>query len=106
MEIKAKLNKPYNNKQRADFIVEQNHRLGYEIKEVKDGLEAWGRTQEEQEEEKKQERIFELERYLSSTDWYAVRFADTGEKLPAEIKTKRQQAREEISKLKGDKNGK
>ena len=50
MEIKAKLKKPYTNKQRADFIVEQNHRLGYEIKEVEDGLEAWGMTQEEQEE--------------------------------------------------------
>lgn len=50
MEIKAILKKPYTNKQRADFIVENNHRLGYEIKESKDCLEAWGMTQEEQEE--------------------------------------------------------
>lgn len=47
MELKAKLNKPYNYKQRADFIVENK---GYEIREVKDCLEAWGMTQEEQEE--------------------------------------------------------
>lgn len=47
MELKAKLNKPYNYKQRADFIVENK---GYEIKESKGCLEAWGMTQEEQEE--------------------------------------------------------
>lgn len=49
MEIKAKLNKPYTSKQRADFIVFNNYSKGYEIKEVTDGLEAWGMTQEEQE---------------------------------------------------------
>lgn len=50
MEIKAKLNKPYTNKERADFIVEQNHRLNYEIRETDKELQAWGMTQEEQEE--------------------------------------------------------
>lgn len=49
MEIKAKLNKPYSSKQRADFIVENNHQKGYEIKEVADSLEAWGMTTKEQE---------------------------------------------------------
>ena len=49
MEIKAQLNKPYTPKQRADFIVENNHNKGYEIREVADGLEAWGLTAEEQE---------------------------------------------------------
>lgn len=49
MEIKAKLNKPYTSKQRADFVVFNNHQKGYEIKEVADGLEAWGLTAEEQE---------------------------------------------------------
>lgn len=49
MEIKAQLNKPYTSKQRVDFIVLNNHNKGYEIKEVADGLEAWGLTKEEQE---------------------------------------------------------
>lgn len=49
MEIKAKLNKPYSSKQQSDFIVINNHRKGYEIKEVADGLEAWGMTTKEQE---------------------------------------------------------
>ena len=34
MEIKDKLNKPYTSKQRADFIVFNNHNKGYEIKEL------------------------------------------------------------------------
>lgn len=40
MEIKARLNKPYTDKQRADFIVENNHNFGYEIKETDDALLA------------------------------------------------------------------
>ena len=40
MEIKAQLKKPYTNKQRADFIVENNHKLGYEIQETEDALLA------------------------------------------------------------------
>lgn len=40
MEIKATLNKPYTDKQRADFIVDNNHRLGYEIQETEEALLA------------------------------------------------------------------
>lgn len=47
MEIKATLNKPYSDQQRMDFIVQQNHRNGYEIKETSAALEAWGYTEEE-----------------------------------------------------------
>lgn len=50
-------------------------------------------------EEVKKQRINELENYLSQTDWYAIRFADTGEEMPADIKKKRQDARDEISRL-------
>jgi hypothetical protein len=48
MEIKAELLKPYTDEQRMDFIVEQNHNLGYEIRETETALEAWGYTEEEQ----------------------------------------------------------
>ena len=53
MEIKSKLNKPYTEKERINFIVDQNHRLGYEIRETETALEAWGYTEEEKQ---KQER--------------------------------------------------
>ena len=49
MEIKATLNKPYTEKERIDFIVEQNHNNGYEIRETETAIEAWGYTDEEKE---------------------------------------------------------
>ena len=49
-----------------------------------------------------EERIEELEQYLKDTDWYAVRKADNGEEIPEEIQTARQEARDEISRLRGE----
>ena len=61
MEIKAELRKPYTEEQRINFIIEQNHRLGYEIRETEMALEAWGYTQEEIEEQNKQKRNQEID---------------------------------------------
>lgn len=36
--------------------------------------------------------------YLAETDWYITRFAETGEVIPADIKVKRQAARDSIVK--------
>ena len=47
MEIKAELLKPFNEKEKMNFIVRYNHNLGYEIKETSEALEAWGLTEEE-----------------------------------------------------------
>lgn len=49
-----------------------------------------------------QERINELQGYLNSTDWYAVRYAETGVAIPDDVVTARSSAREEISTLRGD----
>lgn len=59
MEIKATLDKPYTEEQRINFIVEQNHQHGYEIKETETALEAWGYTEEEKEQQES-ERIANL----------------------------------------------
>ena len=59
MEIKDTLIKPYTDKQRMNFIVQNNHKLGYEIRETQTALEAWGYTSEEMEEQEKA-RILEL----------------------------------------------
>ena len=56
MEIKAELIKPYTEQERMDFIVEQNHQKGYEIKETETSIEAWGYTEEEIQEQER-ERI-------------------------------------------------
>ena len=47
MEIKSELKQPYTDKQRMDFIVEQNHKLGYTIEEADNALLAWGKSDEE-----------------------------------------------------------
>ena len=59
MEIKKVLDKPYTEQQRMDFIVTNNHQLGYEIRETETALEAWGYTEEEKQEQEKA-RILEL----------------------------------------------
>ena len=54
------------------------------------------------EEELKAIRIAELQNYLDATDWYAVRFAETGVAVPDAVKAKRKAAREEISRLRDE----
>ena len=64
MEIKTELKYPYSEEKRLDFIVEQNHKNGYEIREVQTqfnipDLQAWGYTEEEIEQQQA-ERIARL----------------------------------------------
>lgn len=75
MEIKATLKKPYTDKQKANFIVANNHNKGYEIKETSEALEAWGLTEEEQKQadlENKQKAVRAVrEQYFTEyVDWY------------------------------------
>ena len=44
--------------------------------------------------------ISTLTAYLTSTDWYATRMAETGKAIPEEIVAARQKARDRISELK------
>ncbi len=88
----------------ADFCnSSQNTETPCYIKEIEpaDGKRRFQIVQNEQptEQEINQQRIRELESYLSSTDWYAVRYAETGVVIPQDVRTQRQSAREEISRL-------
>lgn len=56
MEIRAKLEKPYTDEQRVNFIVKYNHNKGYVIEETDTQLQALGYTEEEQA-QKELERI-------------------------------------------------
>lgn len=47
MEIKAELKQPYTEQEKINFIVEQNHKLGYMIEEQEDKLVALGYTEQE-----------------------------------------------------------
>jgi hypothetical protein len=59
MEIKAELSKPYTEQEKINFIVQQNHKLGYIIEEQEDKLVALGYTDEEKA-SMQQERINHL----------------------------------------------
>ena len=65
MEIKAELLKPYTEEQKLNFIVEQNHKNSYEIRETETALEAWGYTEEEIQE---QERERKAKLFLTGAD--------------------------------------
>lgn len=67
MEIKSELLKPYTENERIKFIVEQNHKNNYEIRETETALEAWGYTEEEKQEQER-ERIQEL--YMTRSDFF------------------------------------
>lgn len=56
MEIKAELKQPYTEQEKINFIVEQNHKLGYIIEEQEDKLVALGYTGQEKLKQE-QERI-------------------------------------------------
>ena len=85
MEIKATLNKPYTEKQKADFIVENNHQYGYEIKETETALEAWGLTAEEIEEQEKQTRKLEVQNKIKELNQYAVDYIRIGDQKEIDI---------------------
>lgn len=53
MEIKAELKQPYTEQERINFIVEQNHQKGCEIRETETSIEAWGYTEEEKQEQER-----------------------------------------------------
>jgi hypothetical protein len=80
-------------------IINEANSTGKLIKGDADGNPVLVNPPEPSDYEKAQRRIAELEGYLSETDWYAIRYADTGEEIPADVKKKRQEARDEISQL-------
>ena len=67
MEIKATLQKPYEESERLDFIIQYNHNLGYTIEETETELQALGYTKEELEQQEK-ERIQEL--FMTRSDFF------------------------------------
>lgn len=73
MEIKATLNKPYTDKQRLDFIVTNNHQLGYEIKETDSALEAWGKTAEDIEQDTIAQQKRDIMSQLDAIDLKTIR---------------------------------
>lgn len=72
MEIKAVLNKPYEEQEKVDFIIEQNHNLGYEIIETESSLEAWGYTEEEKQQQERERRNQEIDEKIKELQIMAL----------------------------------
>lgn len=103
MKLITELKKPYTEEQRCDFIVEQNHNLGYEVRETETSIQAWGLDDEEIEEQKKQLRISELKQMLSAADFWGQKYLDkeyTEEEWQEKVAL-RKSWREEIRELEG-----
>lgn len=83
----------------ADRIVKEANDKGVFVIPDENGYPVLEQPEEPTEEELKQKEIIELENYLTSTDWYAIRYADIGEPIPQEVKEKRANARKRISEL-------
>lgn len=68
MIVIAKLEKPYKDSERINFIVNYNHQLGYQINETENELQAWDFDDEEKLEQRKQQmravRNSYLEKYV------------------------------------------
>lgn len=71
MEIKDTLKKPYTKEKRLDFIVK--YQSGYEIRETENSLEAWGYTQEEEEQNYKNKMISDFKMKLAELDEKTIR---------------------------------
>ena len=69
MELKATLKKPYNYKERADFVSKW---INYEIEETEDLIQVWGKTEEEQKEFEKENQKISIRsirnKYLANSD--------------------------------------
>ena len=77
MELKAKLEKPYTNKERTNFVIEYNHKLNYIIEETDDSILAWGYTDDEQTERriirKKSETKTTRDKMINEISWRVER---------------------------------
>lgn len=73
MKIKTSLNKPYTQKEKMNFIVQQNHNLGYNIIETKTSLEAWGKTEEEIQAEENENKKLQIQKQLDDLDKKRIR---------------------------------
>ena len=80
--------------------------IGMELMSVEKGWDGnWyleGQVPQKPQKNVLQEELQEQQDILSSTDWYAIRYADSGVEIPADIKAKRQAAREKIDELRAE----
>ena len=77
--------------------------LGMELMEVERGYNGQyypaGQTPKKPRTDILREDLAEQQNILTTTDWYAIRFADSGVEIPENVKAKRQAARQRIDEI-------
>lgn len=105
MEIKAELKKPYTDKQRADFIVENNHNHGYEIQETDEALlavynEPLPPTKEEVSETRRQ--LYIAEKDPITCQIQALRDEEQTEEIMAQIESLKEERARVVERIKAE----
>jgi hypothetical protein len=84
--------------------------IGMELMDVEQGYDGnWyvaGYAPKKPEEQVRREQIeaqiAERQAFLDSTDWYVIRYVDTGVAIPVDVRADRQEARAEIEALRNE----
>lgn len=64
-------------------------------KYIEDGVEIEeAHTEAELQAKEISEKLAEATKYLSDTDWYVVRYTETGKEIPEDVRIKRQECRD------------
>ena len=91
---------------RTITIADWYQSIGMEEMDVEEAYNGvWyvaGYAPKKPQEEINQELIAEYQQHLDDTDWYVVRYSETGVEIPEEIRQKRQEARNKINELRGE----
>lgn len=101
------LKKPYTDEEKKQFIVKNNHCLGFRILETDKELQALDYSEEEKKEQNKEFEIQDLKKQLDETDYKIIKCSEyslAGKELPYDIEylhTQRQAIRDRITELEG-----
>ena len=87
MELKATLEKPYTIEQRRDFVITQNHKLNYILKETTNALEAWGYTADEIAEFEKEHHNLEIDNKIAELELLSISDIREGNKENIQVYT-------------------
>lgn len=101
------LKKPYTDEEKKQFIVKNNHCLGFRILETDEELQAFDYSEEEKKEQNKEFEIQDLKKQLDETDYKIIKCSEyslAGKELPYDIEylhSQRQAIRDRITELEG-----
>ncbi|MBR1620196.1 hypothetical protein IJ674_09930 [bacterium] len=105
MILIKRLEKPFTDAQRCNFIVEENHNKGYEIKETDNAIESWGMDEDEIANLQKNNCIEDILKELNDLDLKSIRaIRSNDEEYIEKYENRAIELRKELQELQGAKN--